>query len=158
MPSTKSGASYNPSRSSKNVIEVIMEEPNQLQKDKGHLMDSKLTNYSIMKLIILFYLQTELTLPQEASVDIYKASHKAYKNALQNKVYQILADLWKNLSQYLPDCKKIPGQSQNFKVTQWMASIYGKEKHDAFNRKMEEKQPSTTQTSAKIAPVASSSN
>ncbi|MBW0465993.1 hypothetical protein O181_005708 [Austropuccinia psidii MF-1] len=33
-----------------------------------------------------------------------------------------------------------------------MASIDGKEKHDAFNRRMEEKQPSTTQASAKNSP------
>ncbi|MBW0539295.1 hypothetical protein O181_079010 [Austropuccinia psidii MF-1] len=33
-----------------------------------------------------------------------------------------------------------------------MASIYGKEEHDALNRRMEEKQPSTTQTSAKNSP------
>ncbi|MBW0511908.1 hypothetical protein O181_051623 [Austropuccinia psidii MF-1] len=33
-----------------------------------------------------------------------------------------------------------------------MASIYGKEKHDAFNSRMEEKQPSTTQESAKNSP------
>ncbi|MBW0564319.1 hypothetical protein O181_104034 [Austropuccinia psidii MF-1] len=39
-----------------------------------------------------------------------------------------------------------------------MASIDGKEEHDAFNRRMEEKQPSTTQQVPKIAPVASSSN
>ncbi|MBW0557138.1 hypothetical protein O181_096853 [Austropuccinia psidii MF-1] len=39
-----------------------------------------------------------------------------------------------------------------------MESIYGKEKHDAFNRRMEEKQHSTTQESAKTAPAASSRN
>ncbi|MBW0536496.1 hypothetical protein O181_076211 [Austropuccinia psidii MF-1] len=33
-----------------------------------------------------------------------------------------------------------------------MASIDGKEKYDAFNRRMEEKQPSTTQASAKNSP------
>ncbi|MBW0560443.1 hypothetical protein O181_100158 [Austropuccinia psidii MF-1] len=33
-----------------------------------------------------------------------------------------------------------------------MASIDGKEKHDAFNSRMEEKQPSTTQASAKNSP------
>ncbi|MBW0537384.1 hypothetical protein O181_077099 [Austropuccinia psidii MF-1] len=33
-----------------------------------------------------------------------------------------------------------------------MASIDGKEEHDAFNRRMEEKQPSTTQASAKNSP------
>ncbi|MBW0509260.1 hypothetical protein O181_048975 [Austropuccinia psidii MF-1] len=33
-----------------------------------------------------------------------------------------------------------------------MASIDGKEKHDSFNSRMEEKQPSTTQVSAKNSP------
>ncbi|MBW0544354.1 hypothetical protein O181_084069 [Austropuccinia psidii MF-1] len=37
-----------------------------------------------------------------------------------------------------------------------MGSIDGKEKPDAFNRRIAEKQPSTTQTSAKTAPIASS--
>ncbi|MBW0491882.1 hypothetical protein O181_031597 [Austropuccinia psidii MF-1] len=59
-------------------------------------MNPKLTNYSILKLIILCYLQTELNPPQEASVDLYKAIQKAYNNALQKKEYQILPDLWKN--------------------------------------------------------------
>ncbi|MBW0572219.1 hypothetical protein O181_111934 [Austropuccinia psidii MF-1] len=39
-----------------------------------------------------------------------------------------------------------------------MASIHGKEEHDAFNSRMDKKQPSTTQASAKTAPVASSRN
>ncbi|MBW0515946.1 hypothetical protein O181_055661 [Austropuccinia psidii MF-1] len=46
----------------------------------------------------------------------------------------------------------IPGPSQHLKVTQWMPSIDGKEKHDAFNSRIEEKQPSTTQASAKNSP------
>ncbi|MBW0593803.1 hypothetical protein O181_133518 [Austropuccinia psidii MF-1] len=56
------------------------------------------------------------------------------------------------LHEFLPDCEKIPGPSKNLKVTQWMASIDGKEKHDSFNRRMEGKQPSTTQASAKKSP------
>ncbi|MBW0575098.1 hypothetical protein O181_114813 [Austropuccinia psidii MF-1] len=128
-----------------------MAEANQLQKDKGQLMTSKLINYVTLKLIILLYLQTELRLPQEASVDIYKASQKAYNNASQHKEYQILAYLWKNcMNSYLTE--KIPGPSQHLQVTQWIASIDGKEEHDAFNSRMEEKQPSTTQASAKNSP------
>ncbi|MBW0534385.1 hypothetical protein O181_074100 [Austropuccinia psidii MF-1] len=53
------------------------------------------------------------------------------------------------LHKVLPDCEKIPGLYQHLQVTQWMESIDGKEKHDSFNRKREEKQPSTTQESAK---------
>ncbi|MBW0548230.1 hypothetical protein O181_087945 [Austropuccinia psidii MF-1] len=90
-----------PQAAPRNVIDMIMGEANQLQKDKGQLMTSKLINCVILKLIKLFYLHKELTPPQEASVDIYKASQKAYK-ALQHKEYQILADLWKNcMNSYL---------------------------------------------------------
>ncbi|MBW0592251.1 hypothetical protein O181_131966 [Austropuccinia psidii MF-1] len=39
-----------------------------------------------------------------------------------------------------------------------MASIDVKEEHDAFNSRMEEKQPSTTQESANNNPLASSIN
>ncbi|MBW0516049.1 hypothetical protein O181_055764, partial [Austropuccinia psidii MF-1] len=56
------------------------------------------------------------------------------------------------LHEFLPDCEKIPEPSKNFQVTQWMASIDGKEKHSSFNSRMEEKQPSTTQESAKNSP------
>ncbi|MBW0520955.1 hypothetical protein O181_060670 [Austropuccinia psidii MF-1] len=56
------------------------------------------------------------------------------------------------LHEFLPDCEKIPGPSQHLQVTQWMASIDGKEKHDAFNSRMEEKKPSTTQASATKSP------
>ncbi|MBW0477513.1 hypothetical protein O181_017228, partial [Austropuccinia psidii MF-1] len=33
----------------------------------------------------------------------------------------------KKLHEFLPDCEKIPGPSQHLQVTQWMASIDGKE-------------------------------
>ncbi|MBW0565467.1 hypothetical protein O181_105182 [Austropuccinia psidii MF-1] len=52
----------------------------------------------------------------------------------------------------IPDCKKIPGSSQNLKVTQWMAAMDGKEEYDAFDSRMEQKQPFTTKASAKTSP------
>ncbi|MBW0588704.1 hypothetical protein O181_128419 [Austropuccinia psidii MF-1] len=56
------------------------------------------------------------------------------------------------LHEFSSDGEKIAGPSQHLKVTQWMASIDGKEKHDALNSRIEEKQPSTTQASAKHSP------
>ncbi|MBW0559206.1 hypothetical protein O181_098921 [Austropuccinia psidii MF-1] len=67
-----------PQEASKNLIDMFMSEANKLQKDK------------------------ELTLPQEDSVDIQKASQRAYNNALQRKEYQILAYLWKKVNELLP--------------------------------------------------------
>ncbi|MBW0530781.1 hypothetical protein O181_070496, partial [Austropuccinia psidii MF-1] len=60
----------------------------------------------------------------------------------------------KKLHELISDCKKFPGSSQHLQVTQWMASIDGKEEYDAFNRRsrMEEKQPSTIKESAKTSP------
>ncbi|MBW0571848.1 hypothetical protein O181_111563 [Austropuccinia psidii MF-1] len=56
------------------------------------------------------------------------------------------------LHEFLPDCEKIPGPSQYLQVTQWMASIDGKEENYDFNRRMEEKQPSNTQASSQNSP------
>ncbi|MBW0524528.1 hypothetical protein O181_064243 [Austropuccinia psidii MF-1] len=52
----------------------------------------------------------------------------------------------------LQTCEKISGPSQHLKVTEWMASIDGKEEYDAFNSRTEEKQSSTTQTGSKTSP------
>ncbi|MBW0582841.1 hypothetical protein O181_122556 [Austropuccinia psidii MF-1] len=56
------------------------------------------------------------------------------------------------LHELITDCKKIPRPSQHLPATQWMASIDGEEEFDAFNSRMEEKQPSTTKESAKTSP------
>ncbi|MBW0552204.1 hypothetical protein O181_091919 [Austropuccinia psidii MF-1] len=56
------------------------------------------------------------------------------------------------LDEFLSDFEKVSGPSQHLKVTQWMASIDGKENYDAFDSRMEEKKPSTTQASAKNTP------
>ncbi|MBW0566892.1 hypothetical protein O181_106607 [Austropuccinia psidii MF-1] len=81
-----------PKAAPKKVIDVIMAEANHLQKEK------------------------ELELPQEASVDIYKASQKAYNNALQQKQYQILADLWKNCINSYLTVRKLLGHSNTCKL------------------------------------------
>ncbi|MBW0585077.1 hypothetical protein O181_124792 [Austropuccinia psidii MF-1] len=60
--------------------------------------------------------------------------------------------LVEKLHELIPDSKKFPGSSQHLQVTQWMASIEGKEEYDAFNSIMEEKQPFTTKASAKTSP------
>ncbi|MBW0593766.1 hypothetical protein O181_133481 [Austropuccinia psidii MF-1] len=54
--------------------------------------------------------------------------------------------------------EKILGTSQHLQVTQWMASIDGKEEHHSFNSRMEEKNPPPPKQVPKTAPVASSRN
>ncbi|MBW0514079.1 hypothetical protein O181_053794 [Austropuccinia psidii MF-1] len=62
------------------------------------------------------------------------------------------------LRELLPDCERISGPSQHLQVTQWMASIDGKEKHDSFKSRMEEKTPPPPKPLPKTAQVASSRN
>ncbi|MBW0501030.1 hypothetical protein O181_040745 [Austropuccinia psidii MF-1] len=56
------------------------------------------------------------------------------------------------LHELLPDCEKVSEPSHHFQVTQWMAFIDRKEKHDSFNSGMEEVKPPTTQKRAKNSP------
>ncbi|MBW0572604.1 hypothetical protein O181_112319 [Austropuccinia psidii MF-1] len=56
------------------------------------------------------------------------------------------------LHELITDCKKTAGSSQHLQVTQWMESIDGKEEYDAFNSRMGENQPSTTNAGAMTSP------
>ncbi|MBW0591169.1 hypothetical protein O181_130884, partial [Austropuccinia psidii MF-1] len=62
------------------------------------------------------------------------------------------------LHEFLPDCEKIPGPSQHLHVTQWMASIDGKENIMLLAAEWREKNPPPPKKVPKTAPVASSSN
>ncbi|MBW0555669.1 hypothetical protein O181_095384 [Austropuccinia psidii MF-1] len=135
-----------------------MAEANQLQKDKGQLMTSKLINYVILKLIILFYLQKELKPPQEASVDIYKASQKAYNNAFQHKEYQILADLWKNCMNLYLTVRKFLGHPNTCKFLNGWHSLMEKNKMMLSTAEWRKNNPPPPKQVPKTAPVASSSN
>ncbi|MBW0495387.1 hypothetical protein O181_035102 [Austropuccinia psidii MF-1] len=121
-------------------------------------MDPKLTNYAIMKLIILFYLQTELTTPQEASADIYKASQKAYNNELQHKEYQILAYLWKNSMNSYLTVRKFLGHSNTCKLLNGLDPFMEKKNMMLLTEEWEENNPSPPKQVPKTAPVASRSN
>ncbi|MBW0495990.1 hypothetical protein O181_035705 [Austropuccinia psidii MF-1] len=62
------------------------------------------------------------------------------------------------MHELLPDCEKASGPSQHLQVSQWMESIDGKEKHDAFNRRMGETNSPPPKQMTKTAPIARKSN
>ncbi|MBW0506019.1 hypothetical protein O181_045734 [Austropuccinia psidii MF-1] len=135
-----------------------MAEANELQKGKGQPMTSKSINYVILKLIILLYLQTELTPPQEASVYIYKATQKAYNNANQHKEYQILADLWKRLINSYLTVKKFLGHPSTCKLLNGWHPLMEKKNMMLLTAEWRENNPPPPKQVPKTAPVASSSN
>ncbi|MBW0588835.1 hypothetical protein O181_128550 [Austropuccinia psidii MF-1] len=117
-----------PQAAPKKVIDLIMAEANKIQKDKAPKQ------------------------PQEASVDIYKSQPEGLQQCTAAQRVLDPCRSVEKLHELIPYCKKIPGSSQHLQVTEWMASIDGKEEYDSFNTRMEEKQPSTTKTSAKTCP------
>ncbi|MBW0575385.1 hypothetical protein O181_115100 [Austropuccinia psidii MF-1] len=152
MPSTRSGASYNTSSSSQ----------------KGHIHDygrsplviegqGSVDDFQINKLCHSEADDTSLPSNRAGTSTRSLSGHlQSQQEGLQQCIsVQRIPDTCrsvKKLHEFLPDCEKIPGPSQYLKFTQWMASIDRKEEHDAFNRRMEEKQPSTTKASAKNSP------
>ncbi|MBW0537662.1 hypothetical protein O181_077377 [Austropuccinia psidii MF-1] len=134
MPSNRSGAFYNPQAAHKKVIDIIMAEANQLQKDK------------------------ELTPPQEASVDIYKAGQKDYNNALQRKEYQILADLWKNCMNSYLTVRKFLGHPNTCKLLNGWHPLKEKKNMIPLTAEWSKNNPPPPKKVPKTALVASSSN
>ncbi|MBW0565496.1 hypothetical protein O181_105211, partial [Austropuccinia psidii MF-1] len=118
----------------KKVIDIIMAEANQLQKDK------------------------ELTPPQEASVDIYRASQKAYRNALQHREYQILADMWKDCMNYYLTVRKLMGHPNTCKLLNERHPLMEKKNMMFLTDEWRKNNPPPPKQVAKIAPVASSRN
>ncbi|MBW0508130.1 hypothetical protein O181_047845 [Austropuccinia psidii MF-1] len=134
MPSTRSGASYNPSSSSQ----------------KNHRRDSEADN------TVLPSKRAETT--TEASVDIYKGSQKAYNNALQHKEYQILEDLWKNCMNSYLTVRKFMGHPNTCKLLNGWHPFMEKKNMMLLTEEWRKNNPPPPKQVPKTAPVASSSN
>ncbi|MBW0584855.1 hypothetical protein O181_124570 [Austropuccinia psidii MF-1] len=152
MPSTRSGAIYNPSCSSQNRHRHDYGRRQSATEGKGSV-----TDFYNNKLLTSESDDTILPLERADTAMGSLSGHiQSQPEGLQQCIAaQTVPDPFisvEKLHEVLPDCEKIPGPSQNLQVTQWMASIDGKEEHDSFNSRMEEKQPSTTQGSAQNSP------
>ncbi|MBW0592530.1 hypothetical protein O181_132245 [Austropuccinia psidii MF-1] len=109
-------------------------------------------------LITPFYLHKELTPPQEASVDIYKASHEAYNNSLQYKKYQILADLWKNCMNSYLTVRKFLGHPNTCKFLNGCHPLMEKKNMMLLTLELRKNNTPPPKQVPKTAPVASSGN
>ncbi|MBW0550234.1 hypothetical protein O181_089949 [Austropuccinia psidii MF-1] len=152
MPSTRSGASYNPSGSSQKGHRRDYGRMQSVTEGQGSVYDSQ-NNKVVHSEADNTVLPSNRANPMTRNLSGYMQSQP---EALQQCIAaQIVTDPCRSverLHEFLPDCEKIPGPSQHFQVTQWMESIDGKGKHDALNSRMEAKQPSSTQASAKNSP------
>ncbi|MBW0501226.1 hypothetical protein O181_040941 [Austropuccinia psidii MF-1] len=141
MPSIRSAASYNLSRSSQKGHRFDYGRSQLVSEGQGSVDDSQ-----------------KLKPPQEASVDIYKARHKAYSNALQHKEYQIPADLWKNCMNSYLTVRKLLGHSNTCKLLNGCNPLIEKKNMRLLTAEWRKNNPPSPKQVPKTAPVASSSN
>ncbi|MBW0547599.1 hypothetical protein O181_087314 [Austropuccinia psidii MF-1] len=158
MPSTRSETSYNSSSSSQKGHRHDYGSSQSVTEGQGQFMTSKLMNYVILKLIILFYLQKELKVPQKASVDIYKASQNAYNNALQHKEYQILTNLWKKCMNHYLTVRKFLGHPNTCMLLNGWHPFFEKKNMMLLTEEWRTNNPPPPNKVPKIAPVSSNSN
>ncbi|MBW0588440.1 hypothetical protein O181_128155 [Austropuccinia psidii MF-1] len=149
MPSTRSGASYNCSSSSQKADRRDSGRSQPGKEGKGSVDDFQKTKigHSDADNTILPSQRAETT---TRSLSGHMQSHP---QSLQKcPSVQGVPDPCRSvekLHEFFPDCEKTRGPSQYFQIAQWMASIDGEENHNALDTRMEERQPSTTQASAK---------
>ncbi|MBW0587699.1 hypothetical protein O181_127414 [Austropuccinia psidii MF-1] len=152
MPSTRSGASYNPSSSSQKGHRRDYGRSQSVTEGQGSVDDLQINK--------LCHSEADKTFLPSKRADTTTRSLSGHLQSQPEGLQQFIAaqrvpDCCRSvekLHEFLPDCETSPGPSQHFQATRWMESIDGKEEHDAFNSRMEGKQPSTTQASAKNSP------
>ncbi|MBW0573765.1 hypothetical protein O181_113480 [Austropuccinia psidii MF-1] len=152
MPSTRSGASYKPSSSSQKGHRRDYGRSQSDTEGQGSVKDShnnKLSNYEADDTILPS--KRADTTTRSLGGNLKSQPEGLQKCTAAQRVPDSCISVEK-LHELIPDCKKVPGSSQHFQVTEWMTFIDGKEKYDAFNSRMEEKQPLTTKASAKTSP------
>ncbi|MBW0587169.1 hypothetical protein O181_126884 [Austropuccinia psidii MF-1] len=152
MPSTRSEASYNPSRSSQKGHRRDYGRSQSVTEGPGSVDDFQINK--------LCHSQADDTVLPSSCTEISTRSLGGHIKSHPEGLQQCIAAQrvpdpcisMEKLHEFLPDCEKFSEPSQHLQVTQWMASIDGKEEHEAFDRRMEEKQSATTQASAKNSP------
>ncbi|MBW0576434.1 hypothetical protein O181_116149 [Austropuccinia psidii MF-1] len=151
MHSSRSGTSYRPSGSSQKGHRRDYGRSQSNTEGQGSGKDFnniKLSNSEADDTILP---SKTMTSPQGASVDIYKASQKAYKSALQHKEYQILADLWKNCMNSYLNVSKFLGHPNTCRLLNGWHPLM--EKKNMMHLTAEwRKKPTTTKASAKTSP------
>ncbi|MBW0584992.1 hypothetical protein O181_124707 [Austropuccinia psidii MF-1] len=140
MLSKRSGASYNPSSSSQKGHRRDYGRSQSVTEGQGSVDDFQINKicHSEADNTVLPSKRAE-TATRSLSEHIQSQPEGIQQCIAAQRVPDPFISVEK-LHEFLPDCEKIPGPSQHLKVTHWMASIDGKEEHDAFGSRMKEKQ------------------
>ncbi|MBW0517078.1 hypothetical protein O181_056793 [Austropuccinia psidii MF-1] len=136
MPSTRSGASYKPSSSSQKGHRHDYGRSQSVTEGQGLVDDLQINE--------LCHSEADKAFLPSKRADTSTRSLSGHLQSQPEGLQQFIAAQRvpdpsrsvEKLHEFLPECEKTPGPSQNLKVTQWMTSIDRKEEHDALNSRM----------------------
>ncbi|MBW0533409.1 hypothetical protein O181_073124 [Austropuccinia psidii MF-1] len=136
MPSTRSGASYNPSSSFQKGHRHDYGRSQSVTEGKGSVDDLQINK--------LCHSEADQTILPSNRADTATRSLSRHLQRQPEGLQQFIeaqrvpdpCRSVEKLHEFLPDCEKTLVPYQHLQVTQWMASINGKAKHYAFNSRM----------------------
>ncbi|MBW0490380.1 hypothetical protein O181_030095 [Austropuccinia psidii MF-1] len=158
MPSIRSGARYNPSRSSQKVHRRDYVRSQSVTKGQGSVDEFQINK--------LCHSEADDTVLPSNRADTTTRGLSGHIRRHPEGLKQLIEahgvpDPCRSLGklhEFLPYCEKNPGPSEHLQVNEWMVSIDGKDEHDAFNSSMEENNPQPPKQVPKTDPIANSSN
>ncbi|MBW0468773.1 hypothetical protein O181_008488 [Austropuccinia psidii MF-1] len=158
IPSARSGASYNPASSSQTGYRRDYHRSQSVTEGKGSVNGSQTDK--------LCHSEVDNTVLPSNSTENTTRSLNGHIQSQKVGLQQLISAQGEpdpcrsveRLPEFLPDCEKIPWPSNDLQVTQWIASMDGKEKHVAFNRQIEKNYHPPPNEVPKTASVASSRN
>ncbi|MBW0514767.1 hypothetical protein O181_054482 [Austropuccinia psidii MF-1] len=133
MPSTGSGASYNPSSSSSKGLKHDYGRSQSVKEGQGSVYDLQINK--------LCHSEADNTILPSTRADTATRSLSKQIQSQPEGLQQFIAAQRvpdpcrsvEKLHELLPNCQKISGPSKHLKVIQWMEAIDGKEEHYALN-------------------------
>ncbi|MBW0560412.1 hypothetical protein O181_100127 [Austropuccinia psidii MF-1] len=131
MPSTRSGASYNSQAAPKKLVDMIMAEANQLQKDEVYTTTRSLSGH-------------------------IQSQPEGLQQCIAAQRVPDPCRSVEELHEFLPDCEKIPGPYQHFQVTQLMAPLMEKKNMILLTAEWRKNNPTPPKQVPKTGPVGGS--
>ncbi|MBW0568456.1 hypothetical protein O181_108171 [Austropuccinia psidii MF-1] len=152
MPSTRSGASYKPSFSAQKGYRHDYGRRQSVTKGQGSMNGSQTDK--------LCHSEADNTVLPSKRADTttrnligHLQNHpEGIQNCIAAKRVPDPCRSVGKLHKFLPDCEKFLGHPITFKLLNGRRPFMEKKNYDAFNSRMEEKQPSTTKESANNSP------
>ncbi|MBW0485913.1 hypothetical protein O181_025628 [Austropuccinia psidii MF-1] len=127
MPSTRSGTSYNTSRSSKRGNRCYYCRIQSATEGKGSVDDSHIDKLCNSESDNNFLPSNRAETTKRSLSGHLKSQPKGVKQFIAAQRVPYPCRSVETLHELLPDCEKILGPFKHLHVTQWMASLDGKE-------------------------------